>query len=230
MAETLTIAVASNFAKPIKEIAKRYEKQTQNTVRLSFGSSGKIYAQIKNGAPFDIFLSADQSKPEALEKEGYIIDGSRFTYATGRLVLWSGNPELVDGKGNVLKINKYRKLAIANPKLAPYGRAASEVLSALKLSGTAQPKLIIGENISQTYQFVGTGNAEIGFIAYSQIFHKGNVKNGSVWIVPAALHSPIKQDAVILKRGKSKAASRFIDFLRESEAKTIIESYGYQTE
>ncbi len=230
-AETLTVAVASNFAKPIKEIVTLYEKQTQNKVRLSFGSSGKIYAQIKNGAPFDIFLSADQSKPAALEKEGDIVEGTRFTYATGRLALWSAASHLIDDKGLVLTQNKYEKLAIANPKLAPYGRAASEVLSSLKLLDVVKSKLIFGENIAQTYQFVSTGNADVGFVAYSQILHKGNIKNGSVWIVPEKLHSPILQDAVILKRAiKSKAAFGFIRFLRNNEVRTIIASYGYKTE
>ncbi len=230
-AETLTIAVASNFAKPIKEISKLFEEKTGHKVKVAFGSSGKFYAQIQNGAPFHAFFSADQQKPKALEKSGLAVANSRFTYATGRLVLWSASDKLVDGEAMVLRQSRYKKLAIANPRLAPYGLAAKEVLSSLDLTGQTKAKLIYGENISQTFQFVSTGNADIGFVSYSQIINKGSVKNGSVWIVPETLHQPIRQDAVLLKTAKNnKAAEDFFTFVRSKAVVSIIESYGYSTQ
>ncbi|WP_417321182.1 molybdate ABC transporter substrate-binding protein [Emcibacter sp.] len=228
-ASEVTVAVASNFSGPMKEIAAVFEQESGHKVKMSFGSSGKIYAQIRNGAPFDLFFSADQAKPEALEKDGLAVAGSRFTYAIGTLALWSSDGELVDDRGGVLKQGRFRKLAIANPKLAPYGVAAMEVINALGLSDNVAGMLVQGENISQTFQFVSTGNAEVGFVALSQIMQNGSLRSGSIWIVPGELYHPIRQDMLLLNRGeRSEAARGLLAFMRGDRARTIIESFGYK--
>jgi len=227
-AETVHVAVAANFTEPAKALAAILEKTTGHEARLSFGASGAFYAQIKNGAPFDVFLSADDERPARLEKEGDTVPGSRFTYATGQLVLWSAKPGLVDDKGEVLQGGQFNKLAIANPKNAPYGAAAVEAMNRLGLQATLQPKLVTGESIGQTYNFVATGNADLGFVAMSQVLQGGRLKGGSMWVVPGTLHAPIVQDAVILKRGQGNpAAKAWMALLSSPRTKDLIRSYGY---
>lgn len=227
-AETVQVAVASNFTAPMKVIAEAFKQDTGHTAEAAYGATGKFYAQIRNGAPFQILLSADEETPAKLEKEGVAPPGTRFTYATGTLVLWSADPALIQDGAKVLGRNKFRKLAIANPKTAPYGAAAVEVMKALRVDQMLEHKLIQGENIAQTYQFVSTGNAELSFVALSQVFKDGKITEGSAWIVPAELHEPIRQDAVILKSGAGNAAaSAFMDYLKSDTVKAIIRSFGY---
>ena len=227
-AAEINVAVAANFTAPMNAIAAEFAKDTGHQAKLAFGGSGKLYAQIRNGAPFQVFLSADEEKPAKLEQEGLAVAGSRFTYAIGSLVLWSANPDYVDARGDVLKHGKFNKLAIANPRLAPYGKAAIEALTGMGLLDTLTPRLVQGENIAQTYQFVGTGNAELGFVALSQIMKNGIISNGSAWIVPAKLHTPIRQDAVILSSAKDDpAAKALMQYLKGDKARAIIKSYGY---
>ena len=227
-AAEVQIAVAANFTAPAKLIAADFEKDTGHKALLAFGATGKFYAQISNGAPFEVLLAADDETPARLEQEGAAVTGSRFTYAIGRLVLWSAKPGYVDDRGEVLKKAGFRHLAIANPKLAPYGAAAVEVLTALKLLDAVQPKFVQAENIAQAYQFVATGNAELGFVALSQVIKDGRIAAGSAWIVPANLHPPIKQDAVLLDRGKGKpAAEAWLSYLRGDKARAVIRSFGY---
>lgn len=229
MAAEVNVAVAANFTAPMKQIAAEFEKDTGHTAVLAFGSSGKFLAQIKNGAPFQLFLSADDEKPAQLVKDGLTVADSRFTYAIGTLVLWSAKPGFVDPKGEVLSKGTFAKIAIANPKLAPYGSAAVEVLTKLGLLTALQPKFVQGENISQTYQFVSTANAELGFVALSQVMKNGKITTGSAWIVPGKQHSPIRQDAVLLATGKDNAAAKaLMSYLKTEKAKSIIRSYGYQ--
>jgi len=225
LADTIRVAVASNFSEPIKAIAAKYESHTGHRLILVFGSTGKHYAQIKNAAPFELFLAADTSRPQLLEKQGIAIDGSRFTYARGRLVLWSPRNNYVDDKGKVLDSGEYRHLAIANPKLAPYGKAAQEVLESRGLWKTAQRRLVRGESIGQTYQFVRSGNAELGFVAYSQINRPNHITTGSYWVIPQALYKPIEQQAVLLK--ENIVARDFMSFLQTQEVKKTITKYGY---
>jgi molybdate transport system substrate-binding protein len=229
MAAEVHVAVAANFTAPMKQIAAEFEKETGHKVVLSFGASGKFYAQIKNGAPFQILLSADDEKPIQLVKDGLAVYDSRFTYAIGTLVLWSAKPGFVDAKGEVLGRGHFNKIAIANPKLAPYGAAAIELLTKKGLLAAMTPKFVQGENISQTFQFVSTGNAELGFIALSQVMKDGKVTGGSAWIVPGALHSPIRQDAILLSVGKDNvAAKELMNFLKTEKVRRTIRSYGYE--
>ena len=228
VAADVQIAVAANFAGPIEEISQSFEKMTGHRLKISTGASGKFYAQIKNGAPFEVFLSADEQKPSQLEKDGLAVQGSRFTYAIGKLVLWSADANLVDSKGKILATGNFNKLAIANPKTAPYGEAAMQTLTALNLKSVLEPKLVIGESIGQTYQFVATGNASIGFVALSQVTKANKLIGGSAWVVPEKLYQPILQDAVLLVNGRDNVAARqFMLFLRSDEALRIIKSFGY---
>jgi len=227
-ADEAVIAVAANFTAPMKQIAAAFERDTGHKVTASYGSTGNLYAQIRNGAPFEAFLAADDQIATTLEKEGLAVAGSRFTYAVGQLVLWSPKPGLVDDKGAVLKRGHIQKLAIANPKLAPYGEAAVQTLRALGLEHRLRPKLVLGENIAQTYQFVATGNVELGFVALSQVMHDGEMAKGSAWMVPTKLHRPIRQDAVILTKGKrDPVVAELMEFLRGEEARAIIHAFGY---
>ncbi|MDO8828090.1 molybdate ABC transporter substrate-binding protein [Methylophaga sp.] len=227
-ADIVNVAIATNFTAPMKEIAIEFEKDTGYKTLLSFASSGKLFAQINNGAPFDVFLSADTHKPEQLELGGLSVTGSRFTYAIGALVLWSPISGIVDKNGDVLFKNQFRHIAIANPKVAPYGAAAQQVMEKLGVWTEQQSKLVQGENIAQTYQFVASGNAQIGFVALTQVMANGKITTGSGWIVPASMHSPIKQDAVLLNFGKNNpVALEFLDYMKSDKAKTIIQSYGY---
>lgn len=228
-AAEVQVAVAANFTAPIQAIAADFEKDTGHKLVAAYGATGQFYTQIKNGAPFEVFLSADDSAPQKLESEGDAVKGSRFTYAIGTLALWSAKQGYVDSKGQVLKDNQYQHLSIANPKAAPYGLAATQVLAKLGLSEKVKDKLVEGQNITQAYQFVSTGNAELGFVALSQIYQDGKVSSGSAWIVPAQMHDPIKQDAVILNKGKDNpAAQALVDYLKGPKAAAIIQSYGYQ--
>jgi len=229
-AEQITIAVASNFSSAMSEIINEFEKQTPHKIRIVYGSSGKIYAQISNGAPFQLFLSADRAKAIALEKSKLIVPNSRFTYAIGTLALWSPSLNVAELKSQILKQGQFNKLALANPKLAPYGTAALEALNALELADQTRDKWVRGENIAQTFQFVSTANADIGFVALSQIMSNHKINKGSAWIVPEKLYSPIRQDAVLLLAGKnSSAALALLQFIQSDTAKSIISSYGYKT-
>jgi molybdate transport system substrate-binding protein len=223
------VAVAANFTAPMQQIASAFARDTGHKAVLAFGATGKFYAQIANGAPFEVLLAADDETPARLEKDGLTVPGSRFTYATGRLVLWSAKAGFVDAQGKVLQGTGFAHLAIANPKTAPYGAAAVEVLHKLNLYERLQPKIVQGENIAQAYQFASTGNAELGFLALSQVTRDGKFTSGSGWIVPASLHSPIRQDAVILLKGSANPAAKALaDYLKSDKARTIIRSFGYQ--
>ena len=229
LAADVQVAVAANFTAPMKLIAADFEKDTGHKAVLSFGATGKFYAQITNGAPFEVFLSADDETPKKLEQEGAAVSGSRFTYATGKLALWSAQPGLVDGQGEVLKKGGFSKIAIAAPKLAPYGAAAVETMTRLGVMAALAPKLVTGESIGQAFSFVSTGNAELGFVALSQVYEGGRIKSGSAWIVPDTLHSAIRQDAVLLNKGKENAAAiALLAFLKTEKAKAVIRSFGYQ--
>lgn len=228
-AAEIKVAVAANFVPPMKDIAAEFEKDTGHKLSLSQGASGKFYAQISNGAPFEVFLSADDETPAKLVKEGKAVAGTQFTYATGRLVLWSPDTSLVDQGGGVLKTDKFKFLSIANAKIAPYGRAAVQTMQKLGVLAAIEPRVVQGESIAQTYQFVSSGNAQLGFIALSQVWENGKLKSGSGWIVPETLHEPLKQDVVLLNAGKdSKAAAALVDYLKSDKARRIIERYGYK--
>ena len=227
-ADEAQIAVAANFAAPAKQLADKFAKATPHKILISVGSTGKFYAQISNGAPFDVFLSADDETPLRMEKEKLAVVGSRFTYAIGKLVLWSPASGVVDGKGDVLRLATFKRLAIANPKLAPYGAAAQQAMEKLGVWPTLQGRLVMGENIAQTLQFVASGNVELGFVALSQIQESGKVPTGSHWLVTQSLYDPIRQDAVLLARGSSNAAARmFLEFLRSPAAQELVRSSGY---
>ncbi|WP_344804988.1 molybdate ABC transporter substrate-binding protein [Allohahella marinimesophila] len=227
-AETVSLAVASNFAGPMAHIIEAFEADSGHEVQLSLGSSGKLYAQISHGAPFEVLLSADQRVPKQLEQGGLGVPGTRFTYAVGQLVLWSPTDSVVDDAGDILKSRGFEKLAIANPRLAPYGAAAVEVLQALGRFDALKPRLIMGENIAQTYHFVSTANAELGFVAAAQVMRNGQLSGGSAWLVPQHLYTPIRQDALLLRNGADNPAARaLLDFIRTPAALKIIRSYGY---
>lgn len=221
------IAVAANFIDTAKEIAAAFKAHTGHDAILSSGSSGQFYTQIKQQAPFEVFLSADETRPKALAQEGEAVAGSRFTYAVGQLVLWSRSEATVKD-GDTLKNPALKKIAIANPVAAPYGAAAIETLQALKLYEVLKPKIVEGSSIAQAFQFVETGNADLGFIALSQII---TTSAGSRWQVPQHLYTPIRQDAILLKRGeRNEAAIAFLAFLKHSEARAIIGRHGYAFE
>jgi molybdate transport system substrate-binding protein len=223
------IAVAANFAEPIKAIAAVLQKTTGHTIDITLGSTGKLFAQIHSGAPFDVLLAADTQTPEKLEKAGLTQAGSRFTYATGKLVLWSANADRVDATGSVLKQANLGKVAYANPKVAPYGAAAVQVMDRLSLGIAMAPKLVQGESIGQTFTFAATGNADVGFVALSQVLEGGRLKSGSVWVIPQNLYDPIRQDAVVLKHGAGNdAAQALMQLLKSPNIKDLIRSYGYE--
>jgi molybdate transport system substrate-binding protein len=225
---TTLVAVASNFTKPMTEIATEFEKATGHSAKLAFGSSGKFVSQMENGAPFEVFLSADEEKPLKLEQAGIAVNGTRFTYALGKLVLWSSTAGYVDDQGKILTTGSFKHIALADPKLAPYGAAAVEVLKGLNLQDKLSPLFVLGENIAQTYQFISTGNAELGFVALSQVIDNGHCATGSCWIIPDDRHAPIRQDAVLLALGaENPAALALMDYLKSAPALAIIEKYGY---
>ena len=228
-AAEVQVAVAANFTAPMKLIAANFEKDSGHQARLAFGSTGKFYAQIISGAPFEVLLSADSETPAKLEKEGAAVNVTRFTYATGKLVLWSSRAGFVDQQGEVLQKNAFRHLAVAAPKLAPYGAAAVETMRKLGLATSLAPKLVIGESIGQAFSFVQTGNAELGFISLSQVYEDGKIKSGSAWIVPESLHAPLRQDAVLLARGRNNpAAVALLAYLKGEKAKAIMRAFGYE--
>jgi len=227
MAQTIQVAVASNFMAVLTRIARQFEQETANTVTIVSGSTGKHYAQISHGAPYDIFLAADTWRPQRLEADGRIVAGSRFTYAIGKLVLWSPVKDFVDKQGRVLNKKNFHHLAMASPKLAPYGRAAQQVLQALGSTDSVQTKIVYGQNIGQTFQFVKSGAAELGFVARSQLKQSEQVIQGSYWLVPQTLYQPIKQQAVLLKA--STAAEDFMAYLKTDKVLKIILHSGYGT-
>lgn len=225
---TVLVAVAANFSKPMTEIAGEFEKATGHSAKLSLGSSGKFVSQLKSGGPFEVFLSADEKGPEKLEQVGLTVPTTRFVYALGKLVLWSTKLGYVDDQGKILETGNFKHLALANPKLAPYGIAAVDVLKKMKLFEKLQPLFVQGENIAQTYHFISTANAELGFVALSQVIEKGKIINGSGWIIPDNLYTPIRQTAVLMKKGaKNPAAAALIDYLKSKPALAIIKTYGY---
>jgi molybdate transport system substrate-binding protein len=228
LSESLKIAVAANFLKTMETLSKTFEQQTGHTIKVSGGPTGKLYAQIENGAPFDIFFSADQKSTKKLEDDGKIKPGSRFIYAQGRLSLWMPNVPAGVEVAEVLKKGDFKHIALANPKAAPYGVAAEQTLEKLGLLEALRPKFVMGENIGQTYQFVATGNAQLGFVAHSYTVDPKHVNQGSYWLVPLSYHSPLDQDVVILKKAEnSKTAQTFIDYVKSAEGKKIIEASGY---
>ncbi|MCW2290142.1 molybdate transport system substrate-binding protein [Pseudomonas sp. BIGb0408] len=229
LADQVQVAVAANFTAPMQAIASAFEKDTGHSVQASYGATGQFYAQISNGAPFEVFLSADDSTPAKLEKEGQSVDGSRFTYAIGKLVLWSPKDGVVDDRGAVLEKGDFKHLSIANPKAAPYGLAATQTLAKLGLSDALKGKIVEGQNITQALQFVSTGNAELGFVALSQVYKDDQITSGSAWVVPETMYEPIRQDALILKKGATNpAAKALVDYLKGPKAAEIIKAYGYQ--
>lgn len=230
-AAQVRVAVASNFTAPMQEIAALFEQETGHETILSFGSSGKFLAQIKNGAPFDVFLSADQEKPTVLANEQTTAKASQFTYAIGTLVLWSSDTTREITGPDALTNQPFNKLALANPRLAPYGKAALQTLTALQLKEKTEPHWVQGENISQTYHFVASGNAEIGFVALSQVTENGEIRKGTGWVVPKHYYEPIKQDAVLLQRAEhNDAAHALLSFLKSPAAHAVIRDYGYSIE
>lgn len=227
-AAEVSVAVAANFTAPMQKIAAMFEQSSGHKAVLSFGSTGKLYAQIRNGAPFQVLLSADDKTPARLEAEGQSVVGMRFTYAVGKLALWSSQTGRVDAQGAVLRSGRFARLSLADPKLAPYGAAAVATVSKMGLLADLTPKFVYGESIAQAYQFVSTGNAEMGFVALSQVFSDGKLISGSAWLVPADMHAPIRQDAVLLKTGENQPAARaLMAFLRSDAALAVIRSFGY---
>ena len=228
-ADEVQVAVAANFTGPMQVIATLFERDTGHKASLAFGATGKFYAQIANGAPFEVLLSADDETPARLVREGLAVTGTSFTYAIGKLVLWSTNLKLVDDKGEILKKGGFKHLAIANLKTAPYGAAAMQTMSKLGVVNNLKPLFVQGENIAQTHQFVSTGAAELGFVAYSQVIKNGQVGSGSGWVVPGNLYDPIRQDAVILSKGKDKpAATALLNYMKGQKAQDVIKSFGYE--
>ena len=228
LAEQALVAVAANFAPPFREVAMEFEKATGHTLRVASGSSGNFYTQIKNGAPFDVFFSADNERPKLLEEEKLGVKDSRFTYAIGRLVLWSPDPNLVKGEDTLRSVN-FKHLAIADPKTAPYGVAAKQAMQKLGVWETVQPRVVLGESLGQTMSFVESGNAELGFLALSQVMDPKMKGRGGRWDVPSNLHEPIQQDVVLLTKGKDNpAAKALMEFIGGPQATAIIERYGYE--
>ncbi len=227
-AASVSVAVASNFIAPMRKIAEAFAQETGHRAVLASGSTGGFHVQIKNGAPFEVLLAADDETPLRIEREGLGVEGSRFTYAIGQLVLWSEQPGYVDARANILRSSKFDRIAIANPRLAPYGSAAVETLTRLGVLKDVQSRLVQGENIAQTYQFVATGNVQLGFVALSQVISDGKISRGSGWIVPPDFHTPIRQDAILLVNGKDQpAAIALMKFLRGEKARAVIRSFGY---
>ncbi len=227
MADEISVAVAANFTDATRDIIPLFEKATGHKVKVSFGSTGKLYSQIENGAPFEVFLAADSKRPAKAEDEGLGVKGSRFTYAMGKLAMWSARANAFDNGEHYLKAGNFAHVAIANPKTAPYGQAAQQVMEKLDTWDKLQGKIVRGDSIAQTFQFVASGNAEVGFVALSQVnTWKGTA--GSTWEIPQSYYAPIEQQAVLLKKGEgSEAAGAFLEFLKDSEARKVITGYGY---
>ncbi len=228
-AAEVSAAVAANFAAPMERIVALFQKESRHTVKVTFAASGKLYTQIKAGAPFDVFLSADEGIPKRLMQEGFAVADSRFVYATGRLVLWSAQPDLVDDRGAVLNKGNFNRLAIANPLFSPYGLAAKETLVKLTMWNSIQEKLTKGDNVTQTWQLAATEKADLAFIALSQVMRDGKVTAGSWWQVPPELHNPIRQSAVLLSGAKDPAAAQaFLAFLKSEKARAVMRGFGYE--
>lgn len=228
LADEVAVAVAANFAGPLAKIGEGFTAASGHTLKVSAGSTGKFHSQIQAGAPFDVLIAADDETPKKLVGENLAVPGSNFTYAIGQLVLWSAQPGYVDDQGAVLAGGRFAHLAIANPKLAPYGRAGTEVLKARGLTDAVAPRLVTAESIAQAYQFIATGNAELGFVALSQVAVPGKPATGSYWLVPPSLYGQIRQDAVLLRTGeKNPAAAALLAYLKSAPAKAVIRSYGY---
>lgn len=222
------VAVASNFTGALKSLSDAFKKETGHEIIASSGSTAKLYTQITQGAPFEVFLAADREHPQRLESKNHGVPGTRFSYASGKLVLWSAEKNLIDSDGKVLREGRFAKLALANPRVAPYGAAAKQVLEAQKLWDTVQAKLVFSENIAQTQQFIASGNAQLGFIALAQVQQHDFVYEGSRWVVPRTLYAPLVQDAILLPRGAANpAAKAFLEFLKTPAARSIIEQNGY---
>jgi molybdate transport system substrate-binding protein len=222
------VAVAANFAAPIARIGAEFTAATGHVLKVSSGATGKFYTQVVSGAPFEVLLAADDETPKKLVGAGHAVAGTAFTYAIGKLVLWSAQPGFVDAQGAVLGSDKVKHVAIANPKTAPYGAAALEVLKARGLADAVAPKRVTAESIAQAYQFVFTGNAEVGFVALSQVAMPGKPATGSYWLVPSDLYGEIRQDAVLLKAGeKNPAAAALLAYLKGDAAKAVIREFGY---
>lgn len=222
------VAVAANFAGPLAKIGEGFGAATGHRLVLSSGATGKFYTQIVSGAPFEVLIAADDETPKKLIAEGHAVAGTNFTYAIGRLVLWSAQPGVVDGEGAVLASDKVKHVAIANPKVAPYGAAAMAVIRARGLTEALAGKLVTAESIAQAYQFVFTGNAELGFVALSQVAVPGRSVAGSYWLVPPGLYGEIRQDAVLLKAGaKNPAAAALLAYLKSDAARAVIKDFGY---
>lgn len=227
-ADEVQVAVAANFAVPLARLGEGFTAATGHSLRISAGATGKFYSQIVAGAPFEVLIAADDETPRKLIAEGLAVTGSNFTYAVGKLVLWSAQPGLVDDQGAVLAAGRFAHLAIANPKVAPYGAAGLEVLKARGLGEAVAPKLVTAESIAQAYQFVSTGNAELGFVALSQVAVPGKPTVGSYWLVPSNLYGEIRQDAVLLRAGANKpAAAALLAYLKGAKARELIKSFGY---
>ncbi|MEL0166649.1 MAG: molybdate ABC transporter substrate-binding protein [Pseudomonadaceae bacterium] len=228
LADEVQVAVAANFTAPMQDIAQAFEQDTGHRVVAAFGSTGQLYAQISHGAPFEVFLAADAATPARIEQDKLAVSGSRFTYASGALALWSADANLISDGEQLLRSGNFQHLAIANPKTAPYGLAATQVMQQLGLSAALAGKLVEGQSIGQTYQFVASGNAELGFVALSQVYRNGEITTGSAWQLPAGLYEPIHQDAVLLDKGADNpAAAALLSYLKGERAAAIIRSYGY---
>jgi molybdate transport system substrate-binding protein len=229
VAAEVSAAVAANFAVPMERIAVLFRKESGHTVKLSLGASGKLYTQIKGGAPFDVFLSADEELPKRLLQEGQAVAGSRFVYATGRLVLWSVQPGLVDEKGAVLNSGKFERLAYANPVVSPYGIATRETLTKLTMWNAMQKKLKKGDDVTQAYQLAANESTDMAFVSLSQVMRDGKVATGSWWLVPTELHNPIRQSAVLLSGSKEQAAAQaLLAFMKNEKAKAVMRGFGYE--
>ncbi|MDL2337422.1 MAG: molybdate ABC transporter substrate-binding protein [Pseudomonadota bacterium] len=227
-ADEVVVAVAANFAGPLAKIGEGFTAATGHTLKVSAGSTGKFYSQIVAGAPFEVLIAADDETPKKLIAEGLAVAGSNFTYAIGKLVLWSAQPGYVDDQGAVLATGRFAHLAIANPKLAPYGQAGMQVLKARGLTDAVAPRLVTAESIAQAHQFIATGNAELGFVALSQVATAGKPVTGSYWLVPTSLYGEIRQDAVLLKTGeKNPAAAALLTYLKSAPTQAVIQSFGY---
>lgn len=227
-AAEVSVAAASNFVAPLEHIAVLFQKESGHTLKVSSAASGKLYAQIKGGARFDVFLSADEELPKQLLQEGLAVGGSRFIYATGRLVLWSAQPGLVDEKASVLNKGNFNTLAIANPVNSPYGVAAKETLTKLTMWNSIQRKLDKGDDLAQTYQLAASERDDLAFIALSQVMRDGKISQGSWWLVPPEMYKPIRQSAVLLSGAKDKeAAKAFLVFLTGEKARAVMRGFGY---
>lgn len=231
-ADEVQVAVGANFNAPMKIIAADFEKDTGHKAVISLGTVGKFFAQIKSGAPYEVLVSSDKETPDKLVAEGLAIESTRRTYAVGKLVLWSAKPGYIDAKGEVLKKGDFRHLALANPKLAVYGAAAQEAMKRMGVLGIVQPRVVLAENLTQAYQFIATGNAELGFVALSQVIGKdGRITDGSYWMVPEDLYPRIRQDAIVLNPGKHKpAAKALVEYLTSPKARAVIRAHGYETD